>query len=106
MVRQVEVTLPRVAGLRSGTVKAIAFQDLPGRAVGTYHAVGAELKGTVGMGLLSLAVGSGVDLEVYGYAELISMFNRWVDASESLDEDEAAGADASWSSELDWNEIL
>lgn len=104
MVRQVEVTLPRVAGMSSGTVRAIAFQDLPGRAVGTYHAVGPELKGTVGMGLLSLACGAGVDLEVYGYEELTDMFVRWREASSALDDADPDSED-SWS-ELDWGDIL
>ena len=93
-----------MAGLSSGVVQAIAFQDLPGRAIGTYHAVPPQLKGTVGMGLLSLAVGSGVDLEVYGYEELQDMFERWKDASDSLSES-APESEDSWT-ELDWGDIL
>lgn len=104
MVRQVEVTLPRVAGMSSGVVQAIAFQDLPGRAIGTYHAVPPGLKGTVGMGLLSLAVGSGVDLEVYGYEELQDMFVRWKLASDELAES-GDDSEESWT-ELDWGDIL
>lgn len=104
MVRQVEVSLPRVAGMSSGTVQAIAFQDLPGRAVGTYHAVPPQLKGTVGMGLLSLAVGSGVDLEVYGYEELQDMFERWREASDELG-NAASDSEESYT-ELDWGDIL
>ena len=104
MVRQVEVTLPRVAGMSSGVVQAIAFQDLPGRAIGTYHAVPPQLKGTVGMGLLSLAVGSGVDIEVYGYEELQDMFERWREASSLLEEADPDSVE-SWS-ELDWGDIL
>lgn len=90
--------------MSSGTVQAIAFQDLPGRAIGTYHAVGPELRGTVAMGLLSLAVGSGVDLEVYGYEELSDMFRRWKHASDELG-DADPDSEESWT-ELDWDELL
>lgn len=90
--------------MSSGAVQAIAFQDLPGRAVGTYHAVSTELRGTVGMGLLSLAVGSNVDLEVYGYEELTRMVERWMEASAELDNADPE-SESSWT-ELDWDDIL
>ena len=90
--------------MSSGAVQAIAFQDLPGRAVGTYHAVGPDLKGTVAMGLLALACGSGVDLEVYGYEELTDMFVRWKLASDELAESDEDSEESY--TELDWDELL
>lgn len=101
MVREVDVTLPGIGGDQGAVVKAIAFQDLPGRAVGTFHAVEPNLRGTVGLGLLSLAVGDGVDLDIYTYSELTEMFDRWQDAS--LDLEDGSGESVA---EVDWGGLL
>jgi len=101
MVREVSVKLPRIAGQSGGSAKAIAFQDLPSRAVATYQMVSPEMKGAVSITLLGMALGDGVDLEIYSFAEIADLVDEWQDASLEL-----GGASENEDAEVDWSELL